>query len=67
MADSSGSKGPRPARSAARGATLRLEAAMAFLVLAVIISGEIALIRHSRHSVPLSQATQLVLRLTFGR
>jgi len=67
MADSSGSREPPPAKSAAHGGARRLEAAMAFLVLAAILSGEIAVIRDTRHSEPLPQAAQLVLRLTFGR
>jgi len=60
---------PRRAKARTREAPLLLEAFTAFIVLAAIVAGEIVLIRGSYHveAVPLSQASELVLHLTFGR
>ena len=69
MRESPERENPRRTTARTREAPLLLQSAMAFIVLAAIVAGEIALIRGFHHvaPVPLPQAAQLVLHLTFGR
>ncbi len=67
MAQSPSPKRPHRAKAATR--TLRLEALMALLVLVTVMVGEVVLIRGNYRgaTAPLSPASQIILRLTFGR